>query len=353
MRLILLLLLCNYGVIAQNTLLKYDYAESFSWSGVWFNLSPGNYYNYASVSPTNSAAIFGLGGATSLVEQNWYSMPNVTGLNSSYLYEFRFRLASYYFSNSTATTKGVDVADVLEVKVSTDGGATYVTELRVTGNGNSYWDYNTVGVINHTANKSFSSSNAPAGDVYVSGGGNNTNLSTGYSVVTLKLPLSITQVAVDIFVKANSAGEEWWFDNIELWQIKPIALSSNNISIDGYNKECKNTIIWTDDYESNYYSIDKSTDGANWNHIGDINSNASHEYSFNDYEFTEVINYYLVKRYDINGEFNIIGTIAIDNSDKKKYILKVYDLTGREVDLNFDGVKVILYSDGSTITIFN
>jgi hypothetical protein len=358
MKLLLLLLLCNYSIVAQTTLLKYDYIETYTWSGVWYNLTPGGYYNNASVTPTLSAAIYGAGNGTSANEQNWYSMPNVTGLNASYKYEFRFRLASYFFSNSTATTKGVDVADIVDVQVSTNGGVSYVSELRVTGNNNSFWNYNTVGTITHTANGSFSASAAPTGDVYTSVSGNNTTLSTGYSIVTLKLPSNITQVAVDILARVNSAGEEWWIDNVELWQIKPVGLPVELVSFDGYSKDYKNSVVWVTASENgcDYYDIEKSIDGADWHHIGSLvgsgTTNEMREYSFDDYEFREIINYYRLIQYDFDGEYEVLGIIAIDNSDKKKYIIGIYDEIGRPIPLDFDGVKIILYSDGSSMTIF-
>ncbi len=363
MRSLLLLLLCNYGisygVFAQATLIKYDYIETYSWAGVWYSLSPGNYYSNASVTPTTSAALYGAGNGSSAVEQNWYELPNVTGLNSTYSYEFRFRLASYFFSNSSATTKGVDVADFLDVQVSTNGGVTYISELRITGNNNSYWNYNTVGVMNHVANGSYSSSAAPAGDLYTAVAGNNTSLSTGYSVVTLKLPSSITQVAIDMLARVNSAGEEWWIDNVQLWEIKPTALPVELVSLKGYNKDYKNSVVWVTGSEngSSHYEIEESLDGANWNHIGTISgagtTNEQREYSFDDYEFRETINYYRIKQYDFDGMYSILGIVAIDNSDKKKYIIGIYDEIGRPIPIDFDGVKIILYSDGSAITIFN
>ena len=359
MRLLLLLLLCNYSIVAQTTLLKYDYVESYSWVGLWYNITPGGYYSNASVTPTLSAAIYGAGTGTSAIEQNWYELPNVTGLNSAYSYELKFRLASYFFGSTTATTRGVDVADILDVQVSTNGGVTYISELRITGNNNSFWNYNTVGVINHVANGSFSASAAPTGDVYTAASGNNTTLSTGYSVVTLKLPSNMTQVAIDILARVNAAGEQWWIDNVELWQIKPVGLPVELVSLNGYNKDYKNSVVWVTASENgcDYYEIEKSIDGAEWHHIGSVvgsgTTNEMREYSFDDYEFREIINYYRLKQYDFDGEYEVLGIVAIDNSDKKKYILKVYDLTRREVGLEFDGVKIILYSDGSTMTIFN
>jgi hypothetical protein len=169
----------------------------------------------------------------------------------------------------------------------------------------------------------------------------------------------MTQVAIDILARVNAAGEQWWIDNVELWEIKPVGLPVELVSLNGYNKDYKNSVVWVTASENgcDYYEIEKCIDGAEWHHIGSVvgsgTTNEMREYSFDDYEFREIINYYRLKQYDFDGEYEVLGIVAIDNSDKKKYILKVYDLTGREVGLEFDGVKIILYSDGSTMTIFN
>lgn len=141
--------------------------------------------------------------------------------------------------------------------------------------------------------------------------------------------------------------------------ISDIALPVELVSLKGYNKDYKNSVVWVTGSEngSSHYEIEESIDGANWNHIGTIagagTTNEQREYSFDDYDFREIINYYRIKQYDFDGMYSTPGIVAIDNSDKKKYILKVYDLSGREIGLDFDGVKIILYSDGSTMTIFN
>lgn len=141
--------------------------------------------------------------------------------------------------------------------------------------------------------------------------------------------------------------------------LSDIALPVELVSLKGYNKDYKNSVVWVTASEngSSHYEIEESIDGAEWHHIGSVNgavtTNEMREYIFDDYEFREIINYYRVKQYDFDGKYDILGIVAIDNSDKKKYILKVYDLSGREIGLDFDGVKIILYSDGSTMTIFN
>lgn len=341
-------LICNYGVFTQ-TLLKYDNIETYTWSGVWWNLTPGGYYTNASVSGTTSAAIYGVGTSTSAVEQNWYSMPNVTGLNSSYQYEFRFRLGSYWFSNSTATTKGVDVADLVEAQVSRDGGVTYISEFRITGYNNSNWNYNTVGVINHTADGVFNSTT----DVYTSAAGNNTTLTTGYSVIKMSIT-GITQIAVDILARVNAAGEEWWIDNVELWQITnplPVKL----VEFNGINDRYYNRLFWSTASEigSDRFEIDRSLDGYVWNNVGTVNasgnSNELRKYSFNDIVGSY---YYRLIQYDFDGNFEVFGPIYIANLEKEKYILKIVDMNGMDVDDEYDGPRIVIYSDGSILRIF-
>lgn len=353
-----LLLLCSFGVLSQTTLIKHDNIEQYNWSGVWSTASNTGYYTNASVSGTSSAVIVGSGNGTSVIEQNTYVLPNVTGLNPSYSYEFRFRLGSYFFSASTATTKGVDVADVIDVQVSINGGSSYVTELRIAGNNNAYWNYNTIGSITHTANGSFSSSAAPAGDVYSAATGNNTTLSTGYSVITLKLRPNISQAAMYLICKVNSAGEEWWIDNIELWEVKPIALPVELDYFKVYAKDDKNLITWRTISENicSHYILERSEDGDSWLDISTVNGSGTTtdpiEYSVNDYVFKEIINYYRLWQYDLDGNKRILSVIAIDNSDRKRYIVAVYDINGNIVDIDDDCIRIVLYSDGSSITIF-
>ena len=44
--------------------------------------------------------------------------------------------------------------------------------------------------------------------------------------------------------------------------------------------------------------------------------------------------------------FNII---VIDNNMKEVKILKIYNLLGQEVDILYEGIKIIIYSDNTII----
>jgi hypothetical protein len=331
--------------------------ETWNWAGLWWTpAATANWYTNASVTPTESAVIYGLGNGSSAIEQDWYSMPNVTGLNSAYQYQFKFKLASYTFSNSTATTRGVDAADYVSVQVSTNGGVNYTTELRITGNSNATWTYTSTGSITHTANGSFTNSAAPAGDVYQSASGAN---STSPSTILLNLPIGITQVAVDIYCRINSAGEEWWIDNVELIEIAPISLPIELISFDGENFEEANTITWktASEHNTDYYMIKRLTgDTSKYEVVGTVgaagNSTTPLTYQIIDKTYSPEINYYVLTQFDLDGKYEEFGPIAIDNRKSIKKIIKVTNLLGQEVSLDSSGILIVTYSDGSCKKVF-
>ena len=355
--LILCLLSCNMA-FAQ-TVVQYDYMETysplFSTAGWWTPAATATWATNTSVSPTTSAVIYGLGNGASGVEQDWYSLPNVTGLNTLHPYQLKFRVASQTFTGPAATTRGLDAADILEVQVSTNGGVSYITELRLTGNSNAIWPYTSTGTITHTANGSFTNSAAPTGDVYQSPAGSTT---TGYSTVILNLPTGITQVAIDIFCRVNSAGEEWWLDNIELIEIFPLPVEM--VLFEGNASTQGNVIVWQTASENNsdYYLIERSLTGeftendiiASQPAAG--NSTELLNYVYVDKDAPVAINYYRLTQVDRDGNFKIYGPIAINNQGTIKTVVKRIDMTGREIPETVPnlirGMYFEVYEDGTS-----
>lgn len=355
---LLLLFVFLAGFARTQTVIEYDYMETFSatysTAGWWIPAATTGWYTNAFVSANTSAAIYGLGNGTSALEQDWYSLPNVTGLDATRQYQLKFRLASYTFSNSTAGTRGVDVADFVDVQVSTNGGVSYTSELRITGNNNSQWPYTATGIIIHTANGTFTNTAAPAGDVYTSPVGVNT---TGYSTVTLNLPTNITQVAIDILCRVNGAGEEWWLDNIELIRIDglPVELISFNVN----STELGNVVSWktATEHNTDYFLIERSATGEfTENSVISTkaaagNSTETISYAVVDNDYRSGINYYRLVQVDIDGKYEIFGPISIDNG-VSRYIVKYINSLGQEVDSNYSGLIFILYNTGQVETIF-
>ena len=213
--LVLLLITSNilYSQSTCDSLLVYDRVENWTWFGLWSTPANTGYYTNVSVSPNASAAIIGAGLGTSGVEQNTYVLPNVA-VNPNFQHIFRFRLGSYRIS-STAASSGVDGPDNVDVRLSTNNGVTYFTEMRITGFGGAYWNYNTNATASKTANGTTLTTFSPIA------GGDRTNTGDGYSVIELRIPAGVSNIAINLLCRVNAAGEEWWIDDMELIQMIP------------------------------------------------------------------------------------------------------------------------------------
>jgi len=346
----ILCLIFNHSI--SQTVISYDYMETWTWPGYWAGLSStSTWATNAFVSSNTSAVIYGLGSGNSAFEQDFYILPNVTGLDPNKPYQFRFRLASYRFTSSN-TTSGVDVGDFVDVQISTDGEITYTSELRITGNNNAYWDYNNNGVIVHSANGVFNAAlNTSGGDVYRSGVGNQQNI--GYSVISLDLPLNITQVAVDIFCRVNGAGEEWWIDNIELVEINamPVELIDFNAKL---IDDSKTLIEWLTASENNcdYFIIEKSKNGFNWDYVSKVNGHGNStqqiDYRIVDNYPTQGITYYRLTQVDFDGKYEVFNNhIRVIEKISNKSILRITNILGQEIDDNYEGIMIIYYDDNT------
>jgi hypothetical protein len=210
--LLLFTLLISLNVKSQSctSTVYYDNMETFTWLGDWWLYNFSNFYTNFSVSPTVSAVHFGSGVSTSGIEQDWYTLPTITGLNPNYEYKVRFKLASYTATSPSATTRGVDADDYVQVQLSRNGG-TYVTEMTIRGFSNQTWTYSATGTASKTANGS--------NTVYqrTTGGAR----ADGFSTVELTLQPNTTSVAIDLYMRCNAAGEEFWIDNVELIETIP------------------------------------------------------------------------------------------------------------------------------------
>lgn len=356
LRTLIILILFSTYVKAQS-LYRSDYVETFDsdWSGVWWDypFSTTGYFTDFWVSSNTSATIYGLTEidpftGTNIYESDWYTFPNLI-VDPTYDYEFSFRLASYKISNPSAAPAGVDAGDYVTVQLSTDGGANYVNELRITGNNNANWNYN-----------SASYTKTASGSLTVVGptaGGNRTSTGDGYSVIKLKIPPGTTQIAIDVFARVNSDGEEWWMDNFELRRTLsalPVELSL----FSAIGKEKYNSIKWKTESEKNsdYFKLNRSLDGVNWASISNIKasgfSSTSKEYESVDWQIKDSIVYYTLSQYDFNGDSKTYGPIQLIRKPLSLKLIKTINILGCEATKEETGMFINIYEDGHTEKIF-
>jgi len=336
------------------TTVVYDNIETSTWTGSWFgNTLTEGYYNNASVSATNSAVLYGNGSGASAIEQDWYVLPNITGLNSAYTYQFKLRLGSYVFSNPTSTSRGVDGADLVEIQISTNGEISYTSEIRITGNNNATWDYNTNGIITKTANGTLTTYSPTAG-------GSRTTTGDGYSDITLTLT-GITQLAVDVLCRVNSNGEEWWLDNMQLIEIAPCAPLPIELSSFNATLLNKNILIdWETSLEINndYFILEKSINGINWKELHKVEGQGT-KYTSTQYTATDSItsnhNYYRLKQIDYDQNYKYYSPIYLYAKYlKEKTIVMVIDLLGNKIQNleTYSGIYVAIYEDGTVCKFY-
>jgi len=120
----------------------YDQMEKYNWSGNWWlNNSNIGFASNIAVSAPASAYFYASGGGNSPAEYNWYVLPNIDTLDPNEEHKIKVHFASPRIT-STGSTSGIDEEDYIDIQVSTDGGVNYNSEVRITGNSNAYWGYN-------------------------------------------------------------------------------------------------------------------------------------------------------------------------------------------------------------------
>jgi hypothetical protein len=347
---VILLFVGNNSYPQSDVLIAYDNIENFNWEGEWklSSSTTGDYPNI-SVSPTTSTMLYG--GGNNAYEMDWYSLPNIP-IDQNKSHYFRMRLAAQNLTNFSwggGPPPGMDAQDHVIVQLSVDGGITYVDEMRISGKSNAIWDYNLNGVAWKMADGNLTTF-AP------SQGGDRTNLGDGYSLIELWIPSGESEIAIDIFTRANRMGEDWWMDNFELYEVNealPVELSS----FEGTPLPEFNLLEWVtqSEYNSDYFLLEKSLDGTDWEEITTTpsagNSTSEIKYSHQDFELKGV-SYYRLKQVDIDGQYEMYGPIAVIREEGLK-VIKYTNLLGQEINpLNVKGIIIETYEDGSIRKVF-
>lgn len=140
---------------------------------------------------------------------------------------------------------------------------------------------------------------------------------------------------------------------IDLVNVLPISLTT----FTGVKKETGNLLIWVTETELNndYFTVERTTDGTHFEIVGKTEGAGTSDqvlnYTMMDYEAKETLNYYRLKQTDFDGQSSYSDLIAIDNrkKDNGKVIAYTSNLLGQEIDQDYKGIVIVVYSDGSSI----
>jgi len=132
------------------------------------------------------------------------------------------------------------------------------------------------------------------------------------------------------------------------------------IEFKGINAPEGNILYWSTASERNsdYFIIDRSTDGKKWSEVSMVNSignsNEINSYQTVDVTFSNDYNYYRLIQIDEDGSRTKYSKhVTIDNTEKDGVeLVGIYNLLGQKVDASFSGVQIRLYSDGTTQRVY-
>lgn len=136
----------------------------------------------------------------------------------------------------------------------------------------------------------------------------------------------------------------------------PLPIELEGLS--GYNNGFENVISWTTVSEKNndYFILEKSTNGTDFIEIGQINGAGNSEgvlrYTLNDAYYRNEVNYYRLVQVDFDGKSTRSNIISIDNTLLAKKVVKIVNILGQEVERDYRGVAIEIYSDGSQRKIY-
>lgn len=128
----------------------------------------------------------------------------------------------------------------------------------------------------------------------------------------------------------------------------PVRLNIFEVKVDGTHVD----IIWNTHSESNndYFTVEKSIDGKNWENYcvvqGSGNSAVFNEYSCSD-NLRQGVTYYRLTQYDFDGKNEELG-IRSSYGDLNVTVVKTVNLVGQEVDENYKGVVIDIFTDSTT-----
>lgn len=132
-----------------------------------------------------------------------------------------------------------------------------------------------------------------------------------------------------------------------------IALPVEFMGMKGYTNSVQNFIEWStsSEYNSSHFIIERSKNGVDFEFVTSVPSvgttTLQSNYRAIDMSPMEGVSYYKLIQYDYDGMYELLGVIAIDIRPKE--ILKIINLMGQEVDKYYDGIKIVIFEDGTTI----
>lgn len=108
---------------------------------------------------------------------------------------------------------------------------------------------------------------------------------------------------------------------------------------------------------NDYFTIERSNDGVNWEKINETNGAGTTtqrtNYSAIDERPLQGISYYRLKQTDFDGKYSFSNIASVFVHDFEKQLLKVVNVLGQEVEQNTKGLVILIFSNGESLKKIN
>lgn len=149
---------------------------------------------------------------------------------------------------------------------------------------------------------------------------------------------------------ASNQGYALSFGGTSTLGCTPVILPIELVSFTGAKG---NYLTWNVEAEINcdFYTLERSINGYEWEVIGDVQAVDAGSYTFTDHNYRDVINYYRLSQTDLDGSVRVYDNylVSIDNRTKALGIVSITNLLGQNIDDSYKGLIIIIYVDGTTI----
>jgi len=253
--------------------------------------------------------------------------------------------------NNTSTDDGDSYEDFTNQIIEVTKGTQYALSVTATntfdpGQGYAAWiDWNGDGVFQVTENVLQS---APANSV-------SQNITVPTDAITgdvLMRVLSVWNTTPSTNAYSTTA---YRWGEIEEYTVRiSVPLPVELLYFDGVEYPLWNSLKWAtaSEHNSSHYCIERSRDGENWIQVATKtaagNSTEKINYYHSDNIDQHAIHYYRLIQYDVDGQYEIYGPVALDNRTREKKIIGYYNMLGQRVDESYTGLVFELYEDGTS-----
>jgi hypothetical protein len=261
-----------------------------------------------------------------------YDGASVTTTNRHRYFSTPLRSSSYKAYLTTTFTNFTNNAQFTNIALANVAGATSWNELTFDVDKSACGSCDVTFEVRKTSDNSLIAS------------GNSSPISLGSNTTS--------NVYVVVIMKRNSSP---FMHSFTLTTNAVTLLPIDLISFTGKEERSQNVLNWTTASEVNndYFTVEKTVDGVNFEVVGVENgagNSATYlNYTLMDISFDKVINYYRLKQTDFDGKYNYSPLISIDNREGAKKVVRIINVYGQEVDENYNGVVILIYSDNSIL----